>query len=663
MEFRRLDKEKKVIERGLLTRFFIICIIGLSIFSSEIYRYNFNINILCIIIAILIFFMSNIKKSRKDLGFIKYIGIGFFYITLLLILRLNYVVDMSNKLSCILINILLSYFESVVLLLALILDKKNSSTFKSNVVFIVTIISMVIFLNLNNNLVNKHILGPNLFIILNLILLVAHLIYIKKSHNIKVSIEKRLLILCSIITTIYNIIAYFEIKDFFILSYSICTIKLISFIIMYKLVERNLLSNAYEQAFEGLKELQNNNKELNASLIRREKLLKDTKKQIAKSEKRYEEMIESISEGILIFNNNNLSYINDDGLDYVFCKLRGGIINEDINYILEVLIGQKFNEEEINSGFIKEVKIKDKSNGNRVLEITLINMDFQNKILLIKDITDLNEHRTIIKNVKKYISSEKVKDEFYSNISHELRTPINVISSALQLNKLMISDGNIEKVVRNNKLIKQNCLRLIRTINNFIDTNKLTEGFLEANKKVYNIVDIVENVVLASNKYMLLKENILIFDPEEEEIYMYCDRVHIERIMLNILSNSLKHGEIGGKIEVSIKCLKDNIEIIVENNAKAIPEDKRRVIFDKFTKLDNSLARPSEGSGLGLFLTKNLVELNDGKIDLKTIGEDGNRFIINFPYSDEKYVSYNDVLHEINQLEEKVDIEFSDIYF
>ncbi|MBX7414196.1 ATP-binding protein [Clostridium chauvoei] len=133
--------------------------------------------------------------------------------------------------------------------------------------------------------------------------------------------------------------------------------------------------------------------------------------------------------------------------------------------------------------------------------------------------------------------------------------------------------------------------------------------------------------------------------------------------MLNILSNSLKHGEIGGKIEVSIKCLKDNIEIIVENNAKAIPEDKRRVIFDKFTKLDNSLARPSEGSGLGLFLTKNLVELNDGKIDLKTIGEDGNRFIINFPYSDEKYVSYNDVLHEINQLEEKVDIEFSDIYF
>ncbi|MBX7417856.1 HAMP domain-containing histidine kinase, partial [Clostridium chauvoei] len=531
------------------------------------------------------------------------------------------------------------------------------------VVFIVTIISMVIFLNLNNNLVNKHILGPNLFIILNLILLVAHLIYIKKSHNIKVSIEKRLLILWSIITTIYNIIAYFEIKDFFILSYSICTIKLISFIIMYKLVERNLLSNAYEQAFEGLKELQNNNKELNASLIRREKLLKDTKKQIAKSEKRYEEMIESISEGILIFNNNNLSYINDDGLDYVFCKLRGGIINEDINYILEVLIGQKFNEEEINSGFIKEVKIKDKSNGNRVLEITLINMDFQNKILLIKDITDLNEHRTIIKNVKKYISSEKVKDEFYSNISHELRTPINVISSALQLNKLMISDGNIEKVVRNNKLIKQNCLRLIRTINNFIDTNKLTEGFLEANKKVYNIVDIVENVVLASNKYMLLKENILIFDPEEEEIYMYCDRVHIERIMLNILSNSLKHGEIGGKIEVSIKCLKDNIEIIVENNAKAIPEDKRRVIFDKFTKLDNSLARPSEGSGLGLFLTKNLVELNDGKIDLKTIGEDGNRFIINFPYSDEKYVSYNDVLHEINQLEEKVDIEFSDIYF
>ncbi|MDU1314383.1 MAG: HAMP domain-containing sensor histidine kinase [Clostridium septicum] len=662
MDFNSLGEKDIIIEKSLLARFFYTCIVLLIVFFNDLYRFNFAIKVLCIVISILMFLMSNVKRSRKDLGFIKYIGIGFIYIGILIMGQLVCLTYFNDSILFYLISLVLNTFKSILLIIALILNEKEVSLVKSNIIFFLTIIFL--FIILKYPLINIDFFYNNIGIILiNFFMFIVNGLFIKKSNNIKCSREKRLFLIWIIIIIINNILEFSKGNNSVILSYIISIISVNSFIIMYKLVERNLLSNAYKQAFLGLRDLQKSNTELNDSLMRRERLLKDTKKQIAKSEKRYEEMIESISEGILIFNNEHLSYINNDGLDCIFCKLSGEFINEDINYILEVLVEQKFTRNEIDKGFIKVVKINDKSNNERVLEITLINMDCSNKILLIKDITHLDEHRVFMKNIRKYISTEKVKDEFYSNISHELRTPINVISSALQLNKVNISNGELEKLQRNNKVVKQNCLRLIRTINNFIDTNKLTEGYLESNKKVYNIVNIIENVVLASNKYMLLKKNILIFDSEEEDIYVYCDRNQIERIMLNILSNSLKHGEIEGKIQVNIRCLEDNVEIIVENDAKAIPEDKRRVIFDKFTKIDNSLARPSEGSGLGLFLTKKLVELNNGKIYLETNGDIGNMFIITFPYSENENEAYSNTIYEINELDEKVDIEFSDIYF
>ena len=259
-----------------------------------------------------------------------------------------------------------------------------------------------------------------------------------------------------------------------------------------------------------------------------------------------------------------------------------------------------------------------------------------------------------------------MKEEFYSNISHELRTPINVIYSALQLNDVYLANNQINKINKNNNVIMQNCLRLIRTINNFIDSNKLSEGYLDMHCKFYNIVEIVENVVISCNFYMKLKNTKLTYDPECEEIYLLCDKSHIERIMLNILSNSLKYGKDNGNIYVTTK-IYNNESIVIEvvNDAESIPENKRKEIFDKFTKINTSLNRPSEGSGLGLYLTKGLVELHNGKISIDAGEEFGNIFKIILPYNTEikkgVVIKNNDM--EINNLNQKIDIEFSDIYF
>lgn len=165
---------------------------------------------------------------------------------------------------------------------------------------------------------------------------------------------------------------------------------------------------------------------------------------------------------------------------------------------------------------------------------------------------------------------------------------------------------------------------------------------------------------------MKLRNVKITFDPKEEEIFLLCDKNHIERIMLNILSNSLKYGKHNGNIYVTMMIENNkNIKIEVTNDAEAIPENKIKDIFEKFTKVNNSLNRPSEGSGLGLFLTRGLVELHNGAISIETGEKEGNTFRIVLPYDsnieDNKKALDGDF--EINDLKEKVDIEFSDIYF
>ncbi|MBD7914253.1 HAMP domain-containing histidine kinase, partial [Clostridium sp. Sa3CUN1] len=288
------------------------------------------------------------------------------------------------------------------------------------------------------------------------------------------------------------------------------------------------------------------------------------------------------------------------------------------------------------------------------------------KILVFNDISKIVNQREEIIKIEKKIEEENIKEEFYLNISHELRTPINVVYSALQLNDIYLENNQIKKINKNNNVIRQNCLRLIRTINNFIDSNKLSEGYLEMNCRVYNIIELIENIVTACNFYMKLKNTKLTYDPEYEEIYLLCDKSHIERIMLNILSNSLKYGKDNGNIYVTTK-IYNNESIVIEviNDAEAIPEDKRKYIFDKFTRINNALNRPSEGSGLGLYLTKGLVELHKGDISIDAGKSFGNIFKIILPYNKEfkniEAIENNDV--EINNLNQKIDIEFSDIYF
>ncbi|MGL5243602.1 MAG: sensor histidine kinase, partial [Sarcina sp.] len=213
------------------------------------------------------------------------------------------------------------------------------------------------------------------------------------------------------------------------------------------------------------------------------------------------------------------------------------------------------------------------------------------------------------------------------------------------------------------KMIKQNCLRLIRTINNFIDANKISEGFISPDFHVFNVVEVVENIVQVASKYMNKAGLDLIFDSEKEEIFIELDKVFLERVVLNILSNSIKYKRSNGKILVNILIENNNVIIIIENDGDIISGKELQYMFEKFSKNNMAFNRTQEGSGLGLYISRSLMELQGGSLIVEVGEQKGNKFIITY----NNVRLFNEVedfeayISSLNEMMEKVDIEFSDI--
>ena len=266
---------------------------------------------------------------------------------------------------------------------------------------------------------------------------------------------------------------------------------------------------------------------------------------------------------------------------------------------------------------------------------------------------------------------DKIKTEFLSNISHELRTPLNILLSSLQVLDMYASNEEnspSEKIKNYYKIMKQNCYRLLRLINNFLDVTKIESGFYKVDCKNNDIVSIVEEITLSVVDYLGNKAIDLIFDTEIEEKIINCDEDKIERIILNLLSNAIKYTEPGGKIKVTIYDRIKNIIISVKDTGIGIPKNKLKEIFDRFAQVDNMLTRNNEGTGIGLSLVKYLVEMQGGKIEVKSKYGEGTEFLIYFPVIEGEIAYQIDM--ELNKQYvttkdkniEKLNIEFSDIY-
>ena len=274
---------------------------------------------------------------------------------------------------------------------------------------------------------------------------------------------------------------------------------------------------------------------------------------------------------------------------------------------------------------------------------------------------DITEEKNIIEEkiaYEKAIELESIKSEFFSNISHEFKTPLNIILATMQVinknievkNIISTDEGNLNKYMNS---IRQNCYRLLRLVNNIIDISKMDYGYYDIQLGNYNIMSVLEYV---NNKGIEL-----IFDTEVEEEMIACDPDKIERIILNLLSNAIKYTKENGKIYVNIGKDNNNIYISVTDNGIGIPKKKLDTIFERYAQVDNKLTRRFNGSGIGLSLVKSLVKMHQGDIYVESKINEGSKFTIRLPIL--QVETRNKKISDLTKSKvEKCSIEFSDIY-
>ena len=281
-----------------------------------------------------------------------------------------------------------------------------------------------------------------------------------------------------------------------------------------------------------------------------------------------------------------------------------------------------------------------------------------------KDITELIEMKNKQLMYKETIALENLKNEFLANISHELKTPINLMYSTLQLidNEKIAStnERNAERLERYRGIVRQNIFRLIRLVNNVTDISKISAGSGDRKKGNYDIIEIIENISMSAVEYMNRKDLEFIFDTQVEEVVVACNPDMIERIMLNLLSNAIKYTE-RGSVFINVDIVDQKLCVTVTDTGIGIPQEKIDIIFEPFVQVDTSFTRRCEGSGIGLALVKVFVEAHDGQVYVESEVGRGSKFTVEIPIR----VIEGEEVSECPISEagcDKSKVEFSDIY-
>lgn len=257
------------------------------------------------------------------------------------------------------------------------------------------------------------------------------------------------------------------------------------------------------------------------------------------------------------------------------------------------------------------------------------------KKLVDKQTKEIN--RQLEENKKLYernIRNEKFKNDYFVNLSHELRTPISIILSVLQLLDSLKENGNVTKdrQLHYMDVIRKSSKSLLDIINDIIDSSKIESGTYKINKeKNIDIIYLVEETALNMSDYINSKGIELIIDPEVEELPICCDPNEIQRCIINLIGNAVKFTEENGQIKVLIKANDNNVSVSIEDNGLGISKDDQEFIFKRFEQGKNINSTKVSSSGIGLTLVKYIVELHDGHVKLESELNKGSKFTIVLP--------------------------------
>src|SRR5438132_3214254 len=229
--------------------------------------------------------------------------------------------------------------------------------------------------------------------------------------------------------------------------------------------------------------------------------------------------------------------------------------------------------------------------------------------------------------------SSRLKSEFLANMSHELRTPLNAIlgfSEILKDNLVELTPEQRHECLQN---IHTSGKHLLELVNDVLDLSKIEAGRMELSYDRFGVLDAVREVHNVIRSLSERRDIDLAVDIEPTDLEVRADKSKFNQVLYNLLSNAIKFTAQGGRVWVNARADDDELVVDVGDTGVGIPKDHQARIFDEFYQLGNATNRQVEGTGLGLSLTRRLVDLHGGRISLESEPGEGSVFTFRLPLS------------------------------
>ncbi|GKU28513.1 PAS domain-containing sensor histidine kinase [Clostridium folliculivorans] len=631
LDFLYLNHEKIVKTTLVFGIFFILFFISFNINSSiVIYLINIIIIMICFELMIILYTTTKFADSK----FLLFSYIIFFIIGLLNVMNITLQISSGSNIqqnyNIVLQNMdICSLAESIYIHLAVnTIDKKYShrrliSIHVFSLLAIISIFYMLTTIGIFRNSIEYITQSISILILIVPMLTLRKFSY--KNNN-----EFNFFIIY-VYTMSFSFIIHllYLILNAQILFFLFNIVRLGAYLIMGAGLLDKFLDKPYKTIFNDIYWHNMQLEEFNKRIYLKNMTMSKIRESIERRENDYKKLFDGMPLPMVIINNstNRIMFANNQFIKMFKIENLKDIINKSMKSIVyknESTVVYK--DDCINYDGLSEI------NGEvAYFEIRqfYINNNEDESILILSNVTEKIKFETMKESINQKRLEEKMRRTFLSTISHDLKTPINVIYSATQLYKYLLENNDFEVIRKYNLINKDNCMTLIRLANNIIDTSKINFDYLKPQMSRYNIVDIIEETIQHLVEYARDKNLELIFDTEEEEIFVLCDRNFIERIILNLISNSIKYSD-EGEIKVYLRCYELVVAIEVSDQGRGISSEYMKRAFGKFNSKDRSKIATNQSSGLGLYVVKNLVELQGGQVSIESGEYKGTKVVIKF---------------------------------
>jgi len=381
--------------------------------------------------------------------------------------------------------------------------------------------------------------------------------------------------------------------------------------------------------FFDLTEVKKREKELKSAQTALTNILEDIEEArvIAEEEKnKTEAIINNLTDGLLVFDKeNNLSLINPLSESFFDVKARD-LIGRQASELktfptLEPLI--KIIGEEVRRVFRKEILIKK----DLTLEVSTVPvLSRERKLGTLVILHDISREKMV----------ERIKTEFVSLAAHQLRTPLSAIKWTLK----MLLDGDLGQITKEQKSFVEKTYksneRMIDLINDLLDITRIEEGRYVYKPTLTDLGPVVRSTIDSYQEEAERRKIKLEFKNMTKKMpRAMIDAEKIKLVMQNFLDNAIKYTSAGGKITALLKNTKNEIEFSVKDSGVGIPSDQQERVFVKFFRGANVVRMDTEGTGLGLFISRNIIEAHGGRVWFESEENKGSVFYFTLPIKEE----------------------------